>query len=167
MVINIQPSALKNKNFLAYFSLLSALRFDNKITGTKPADALNPFLPVTDVQSIIATNASIRNTLFINRTGRVFGADVTYSDQRTKQLLSNGVETREDQLWQSNIRVNLTSALNSFSGLEYELKKNRSEAFSTRDFELLILKGEEKISFQPGSNYRIAALYNLKQKKNS
>ena len=70
-------------------------------------------------------------------------------------------------MWQSNIRVRLTAALNNFSGLTYEIKKNKSEAFSTRDFELLILKGEEKLSFQPGSNYRITAIYNVKQKKNT
>jgi hypothetical protein len=165
-VVNIQPGALSSNSLWARFMLLSAWRFNNKITGTEPEDALNPFIK-TDELSLVTTNAGSRNTLFFNKSGRIFGSELTYNEQKSKQLLSNGVESRTDQSVISNNRINFSTVFSSQTDLEYEIRSNASEAFDSRNFELDIYKAGEKLSYQPGTSYRISLLYNITEKTNS
>ena len=167
MVINFQPAAFQKNNFWSKFGLLTALRFDNKIAGASPEEGLNPFLPVYDDTSVISTNAGSRSTLFINKTGQITGTDISYNDQQTRQLLSSGIETRREKEWQLNNRVSLSTKITAFTDLSLQEKKNSSDAFSARNFSLDIYKGGEKLSYQPGSSWRISLLYTLTDKKNT
>ncbi|MEP7265848.1 MAG: hypothetical protein ABI772_15190, partial [Bacteroidota bacterium] len=167
MVLNFQPGALQRNNVWSKLGLLTAIRFDNKITGAKPEEGLNPFLPVYDETSVISTNASSRSTLFINKTGQITGTDISYNNQQTKQLLSNGIETRKESEWQTNTRINFSSLLSSFTDLGYQVKENISEAFSSRNFNLDIYKAGEKFSYQPGSAWRVSLLYSIADKENT
>lgn len=167
MVLNFQPGALQRNNIWSKLGLLTAIRFDNKITGAQPEEGLNPFLPVYDEASVISTNASSRSTLFINKTGQVTGTDISYNNQQTRQLLSNGIETRKESEWQTSTRINFSSVLSSFTDLGYQVKENNSEAFSTRNFNLDIYKAGEKFSYQPGSAWRVSLLYSIADKENT
>lgn len=166
-VLNIQPAALQKKMFWKKLALLTAWRFDNKVTGTTPEEGLNPFLPVYDNSSVITTNAGSRNTLFINKTGEITGTDISYNDQQSRQLLSNGIETRREKEWQLNNRINFSTSFSAFTDLNKQEKSNTSEAFSSRNFNLDIYKAGEKITYQPGSMWRISLLYNITDKKNT
>jgi hypothetical protein len=166
MVINIQPGALQRNNIWSKLGLLTAFRFDNKITGSKTEDGINPFLSVYDEASLISNNASGRTTLFINKTGQITGTDISYNSLQNRQLLSYGIETREEQEWQTNTRINFSQTLSSFTDLSYQEKKNNSEAFSARNYNLNIYKASEKFSYQPGSVWRISLLYTITGKEN-
>ncbi len=171
IVLGLNPAAIFSAtakgSFITHFATQSAVRFENKLLGSKPAEALNP-IPLSIKDSLlVTTNSSQRHTLYYNRTSNVFGADVTFQDQQNKQLLSNGFEFRNQRLYNGNIHWNVKQwlGLNTFG--EYQRKQNNSENFAARSFDINSYNGEQKITFQPGSVYRISASYAYKQKKNS
>ncbi len=170
IVLGLNPAALfqsSDKNTLIKrFATQSAIRFENKLIGTNPAEALNPIPLSIDDSLLVSTNSSQRHTLYFNRTSILFGADLTFQDQQNKQLLSNGFEFRDQRLYNGNLRWNVKQwlGLNTFG--QYEQKQNNSENFTARSFNIDAVNFEQKVTFQPGSVYRVTASYSYIQKQN-
>ena len=171
IVLGLNPAALYSTSgtrsaFITHFATQSAVRFENKLLGSKPSEALNP-IPLSIKDSLlVTTNSSQRHTLYYNRTSNIFGADITFQDQQNKQLLSNGFEFRNQRLYNSNVRWNVKQWLGFNTLVEYQRKQNNSENFAARNFDIHAVSGEQKITYQPGSIYRITASYAYKQKEN-
>ena len=176
IVLGLNPAAVfattGKKLFINHFATQSAVRFENKLLNRndsieiKLAQTLNP-VPLSIKNSlIVSTNSSQRHTLYYNRTSNVIGADVTFQDQQIKQLLSNGFEFRNQRVYNGNIHWNVKQwlGLNTFG--EYQRKQNNSESFAARSFDIRSYNGEQKITYQPGTVYRITGSYSYKQKKN-
>lgn len=168
LVLGLNPAAVfatSGKNsFISHFATQSALKFENKLLGGKIEEGLNP-LPVSNKDSA-TTNSTQRHTLYYNRTSNVFGANVTLQDQQNKQLLTNGFEFRNQRLYNGNIHWNVKQWLGLNTFVEYQHKQNNSENFAARSFDIHSYNGEQKITFQPGSIYRVTASYSYKQKNN-
>lgn len=165
----IKPEALlsNKKGLLKLLSKLSnkaAYRTDRK-TGNEE-DLYSPFPRQITDSSLITLNSSFQNTFYINRTGRVFSIDLNYRENRSKSLLTNGFEAREDIYQSGNFRWNISRKF-TLNGLYKEgVKTNSSEFFTNRNYNLNYTEIEPKISYQPGVSFRLSLFFNYKEKVN-
>jgi len=168
-VLNVNPAAtLKNKNsFLAKFSNQFSLRLDNKSREENIVDGLNPFQNSINDSLLLASNTQLRNTLFFNRTNSVAGADIGFQKQQNKNLQSNGIETRQNQIINSTVRWNATQVLGFQMYAETGRKQNNSEFFTQRNFDIESFSLQPKILIQSGVRFRISNEYKYQNKKNT
>ncbi|MBL7923348.1 MAG: hypothetical protein JNL88_04030, partial [Bacteroidia bacterium] len=168
-VMNLNPAAwfsAGKKPFWSRFSLLSSLRFDNRITDDGGVDAWNPFPRIIPDSVLLSTQANSRHTLFFDRSGSVFAADLSWQDQQLRQLLANGLETRAQSAFSGTLRWNLNSWLGLQQKAEVSDKSSRAEAFSSRNFDIETKESDTRFNVQPGSTYRLSFSYRYKTKEN-
>lgn len=156
------------KKQISRFSNQLALRSDRKTTDNGLAAQLNPFL--NDLQiadtSLISTNNSLRNSLYFNRTARVFGAEFTYQDIKGKTLLTNGFESRTNTSYLGRARLNFAQIFTLSVMAQQGEKTSLSDFFNRRDYTIVYQEIEPKISLQPSTNFRVSFLFNYKEKQN-
>lgn len=168
-VLNMNPSVLyqgTTKPVWSRFSLLSTVRYDNRITGNGGWEAWNPVASSIPDSILLTTQANSRHTLFFDRNSSVFAMDVTRQDQQSRQLLASGLETRNNASWSSTVRWNITRWLGLQEKAEISSRLSAAETFTTRNFSIDGLLNETKINFQPGSSYRITLSYKYQDKEN-
>jgi hypothetical protein len=153
-------------NLIGRFSNQVSLRLDRKTVKDDLLQSLNLFQNNTADSNLVTVNSYLRNTLFFNRSNPVFGADYNYQNIKNKTLLTNGFESREQKEHKTNFRLNITRYYTLNLLYTMASKNNRSDFFSTRDFAIHSREIEPKITFQPGSAYRISVLYRWLTKVN-
>lgn len=170
-VLNIYPervwgSAVGIKKLLSRFSNQTAYRVDRKTNREDFISSINPFIQIKD-SVLVTLNSSLRNTFFFNRTNSVFGADLSWNDNRNKTLLTSGFDSRKNIYQTIRLRWNISKAF--LLNLNYTdgRKGNTSEFFSNRNYEIHYFDAEPKLSYQTGTSFRISILYKKAQKNNS
>ena len=173
-VLTLQPSAAGSSSsstgktpFLYRWSNQLSIRLDKKTKDESLLASLNPFERNISDSSLVATNSSIRNTVYFNRSNPVFGADFTWQENRNKSFLTSGFESRSINTSGCNFRWNMTSDFLLNLGLEQGIKRNTSDFFSTRNYRIFSNEIEPKLSYQPGNAFRITASYKYMDKKNT
>ncbi len=170
--INIRPVVLlrekksKSAKMLSRFALQTAYRIDNKTMDNGELYYFNPFLNIDDTL-MIANSNNLRQSVFFNQSSSVFGGDYTYINNASKQLLNNGIETRlletHEVKWRLNFAKWFTFNTTGLMGI----KGNHSLLFSSRNYLLHTLEAEQKLSYQPGTTFRISILYKYGEKANT
>jgi len=170
--LNIRPSVLLRdsagaiQKFVSRFASQSVYRLDKKTNDNKQnLFSFNPFDMNFNDTIITALNYNLRQSVFFNQSAAVFGTDYTYQNFISKQLLTNGFETRSNETHEWRWRWNMTKAWSINSTNLIGRKTNASLFFSTRNFSIEYYDLEQKINFQPNTAYRISVLYkhNIKQ----
>lgn len=165
-VIYLSPDRFTDIRIINRFSDQVSLKLDRKTIGNKAANAFNPFEKDVADTSLLTINSYLRNTLFFNRSNAVFGSDYNYTQSSNKSLLTNGFETRLSFENRFNIRYNFTQEFLLNLSLAEGNKKNISQFFSNRDYNIKFYDLEPKLSFQPNATYRISILYRYLNKVN-
>lgn len=167
-VINVTPAAwMKNGKLLpAKFALQTAVRYDNRLTGTSLSEGWNPLPGTVRDSQLISTQSGTRHTLFFNRSSTTFSSDITWQLQQSRQLLANGIEDRRLKVLTWNGRSNLNKFLNLQLQLEGGTKRNEAEAFEGRNYNIEKFKAEPRLNIQPGATYRLSFTYRHEQKVN-
>ncbi|MFL5754527.1 MAG: hypothetical protein ACJ76F_14030 [Bacteroidia bacterium] len=167
----LRPAVFKKESsngftkFMARFVSQTAYRLDKKTTNTSNF-SFNPFdLRVND-SLLLSTNYSFRQALFFNQNSSVAGFDYTFQNNKSKQLLTNGFESRELQTHELRLRWNLTKAWGLFANNTLGQKTATSQFFSTRNYVIAYLETEPRLSFQPNTAFRISAVYKHSDKRN-
>jgi hypothetical protein len=169
--LNIRPSSIIRDpktaaaRFVNRWMLQTALRLDNKINDNNSLDNYNPFAVVTG-SLLIASNNNLRQSLFFNQSSAVFGADYTYINNRSKQILTNGWEERTLESHQVKWRVNFLEAWAINSDNTTGLKQNTSEFFPQRNFLIESYETEQRLIYQPNTVFRTGIIYKYTDKKN-
>ncbi|MBA3663880.1 MAG: hypothetical protein H0W61_06690 [Bacteroidetes bacterium] len=169
--LNLRPSAiLKNPKhaggkFANRWIIQTAMRVDNKTSDNKSLDNFNPFLDVNDTL-LIASNNNLRQSVFFNQASPVFGADYTYINNQSKQLLTNGIEKRTLLSHEIKWRYNFLKAWSVNSNTIFSQKGNRSQLFSTRNYLIESYETEQRLIYQPNTYFRISGIYKYTQKQN-
>jgi hypothetical protein len=96
----------------------------------------------------------------------VIGLDVTWQDNRSKSILTNGYEARALQDLVNNIRWNISRVYSININSENGTKSNRAEYTDTRDYKLRFHSIEPKFSIQPGISFRSTLIYKYTYKEN-
>jgi hypothetical protein len=169
---NIRPSSLlrgSSKTTAKFFSrwvLQTAYRSDNKTQDRGDLLYFNPFLNLNDSVLIANTN-NLRQSVFFNQSSAVFGGDYTYVNNASKQLLNGGIETRLLESHEIKFRLNFARWFTfSAAGLK-GVKGQQSLLFSNRNFLIHTIETEPKLSYQPGTTFRISGIYKYSEKTNT
>jgi hypothetical protein len=169
--LNVRPSSLirnpktSTAKFANRWILQSAVRVDNKTSDNKSIDNFNPLLDVND-SLLIASNNNMRQSIFFNQASPVFGADYTYINNQSKQLLTNGIEKRTLLSHEVRWRVNFFRSWAINSNSIFSQKGNRSQLFTTRNYLVESYETEQRLVYQPNTSFRIAGIYKYTQKQN-
>jgi hypothetical protein len=162
--LNINPGAIWNskKDFrkvVSKFSNQSALKIDRKTTQIDTRDFLNPFFLNVNDTSLISLNSIFRNTLFFNRSNPTFGAEITYSNQRSKTFLTNGFEARNRTEQGINLRWNVNSSWSITNTINSGVRIYTSNFFSANNFNYAFIEFKPRLSYQLNTRLRITALF--------
>jgi hypothetical protein len=120
---------------------------------------------VTD-SLLLSTNFSFRQALFFNQSSSVGGFDYTYQENQSKQLVTNGFESRSFASNELRTRLNFTKAWGLFTVSSYGIKQNISEFFTNRNFKIQSYETEPKLTYQPNTAFRMSIGYKRSEKKN-
>lgn len=168
-VFFLKPEVLwgAKKGFLKTLSRLSnktAFRVDRKTNdGSRYYD---PFLSSVLDTSLISTNSSLQNTLYLNRLDPVFGMEWVFQEIKNKTLLVNGYESRTNTFNAVRMRWNLTRKLLLKSEYKVGARSARSEFITTRNYAYDFEEVLPEFQFQPGVKFRTSIRYAYKQKIN-
>jgi hypothetical protein len=170
----LRPSVFKNNhskkitNFAGRFVSQTAYRVDKKALAATNGNVLsfNPFnINVSDT-NLISTNYTLRQALFFNQSSPVFGFDYTYQDNKNKQLLTIGYESRELVTHELRTRWNISHAWGFFVNSTVGQKTVLSQFFANRNFKIASMETEPKISYQPSTSFRISGIFKYTEKEN-
>jgi hypothetical protein len=158
--LNLQmPTAWLNvpnfKKILAQFSVIGSALIRRK---TIENDFLRRVFPFSKIQNenLLSAQENIRGVLFFKRGNPDLGADLSFSSNRQKQLLTNGFETRLQEEKGLNFRKNLGKQWN----LQWQSKhinlRNASDFLVNRNFWVETWGFQPQVAFQPTQNLRIS-----------
>lgn len=170
--LNLRPSVFlkdtvdRAMRFLSRFATQSVYRIDKKSNDNGRLLSFDPFDVRLNDTSITALNYSLRQSLFFNQSAAVFGTDYTYQNNISKQLLTNGFETRGNETHEWRWRWNVTRAWSINSTNIYGNKSSVSLFFSTRNYAIEYFDLEQKLSYQPNTAFRVSLVYKYGVKQN-
>ena len=170
--LNINPAAVwankkGMKKFVSRISNQTVYRIDHKTNNIPLEEAYNPFITVVSDSTLISLNSSFRSTLFFNRSNPTYGFEFGYQDNRNKNLLTNGFDSRIQKItnvkarWNINRKVAVTATYNNGN------KQSSSDYFSTKDFNIFYYDAEPILSIQSGTAFRISFSYKYSNKLNT
>jgi len=168
---SIRPSSYIKKNKNVFHNIVTRFvfqlnyRLDNKNTSTGDFNQYNPLLPIIDTL-LIAKNNNVRGSVFFNQTSSVLGMDYVYINNQSQQLLVNGIENRNLLSHETRLRLNILKAWSLNSINTYSQKGNKSQLFNSRNYLIESYKTENKLSYQPSTNFRVALNANYEEKVN-
>lgn len=170
----LRPAVFKKENsgkfvdFMGRFVSQTAYRVDKKVYAANGQELkFNPFDINVNDTSLISTNYTLRQSVFFNQSSPVFGFDYTYQDNKSKQLLTNGYESRELLTHELRTRWNLTQAWGFFTTSSAGLKTTLSQFFANRNFRIQVVETEPKISYQPNTSFRLSGIFKYTDKRNT
>ncbi len=170
--LNLRPSVFlkdssgKAMKFISRFASQSVYRVDKKSYDEGKLFTFNPVDINLKDSLLTALNYSLRQSLFFNQSAAVFGTDYTYQSNLSKQLLTNGYETRENTTHEWRWRWNVTRSWSLNSTNIYGIKSTQSLFLSTRNYKIESYDLEQKLSYQPNTAFRISLLYKHNKKQN-
>ncbi len=168
----LRPSSVikspKNKiqKLITRFVLQTTYRRDNKTTDNRDNNNYNPFFNPFDTL-VLAANNNLRASVFFNQSSAVFGADYVFTNNKNRQLLVNGIETKTLYNHELRLRLNFLRDFTFNSVMSYGDKGNTSAFFSVRNYLINGTETENKLSYQPNTQFRVSGIYKYIEKKNS
>jgi hypothetical protein len=168
---SLRPSAViknatrKMNSFISRWWTQTAIRIDNKIAENKEKGNYNPLKDVKD-SFLLASNNSVRQSLFFNQTSAIFGADYSYIRNQSRQLLTNGIEGRNLESHEIKWRVSFSRSWSINSNNMSSRRSNRSEFFSTRNYDIRAIESEQRLIYQPNTIFRLSGIYKYDDKIN-
>ncbi|MDZ4823692.1 MAG: hypothetical protein SH856_09545 [Flavobacteriales bacterium] len=170
--LNFTPSRILKdpkglKKFIARFTDQVSLKVDRKTTSENEETRFNPFIDAIADSTLLALNSSVRNVLFFNKSNPAFGMDFTMQDNRNKNLLSNGFESRTDRFQQLGIRGSLVHDVVLSCDNRVGEKSAASDFLSGRNYVIAYFSIEPKLTWQPGTSQRFSLLAEVAEKDNT
>jgi hypothetical protein len=165
-VVFLQDSSGKALRFISRFASQSVYRIDKKSNDNGQLFTFNPVQIKLNDPLLTALNYSFRQSLFFNQSAAIFGTDYTYQNNLSKQLLTNGFETRGNTTHEWRWRWNVTRAWSLNSTTIYGIKQTESEFLTTRNYKIESYDLEQKLSYQPNTAFRVSILYKHNKKEN-
>lgn len=170
-VVILNPAALwRTKNdfrkTMSKFSVQVTYNTDRKTQRTSLAESLNPFKPVEFDSSLIALNQGWRNSLFFQRSEATFGADYTYGQNQGRNLVSYGFESQRTIEHQFQWRWMFLENWIWNSQVGTRERANASEGFEARSYDFTETRTEQKVTFQPGRQWKLSFIAGFKNSVN-
>lgn len=157
----------KKKGVLKQISKLSnqfAFLSDQKITSSDWTDRFLLFGNNLSEDNILANKSTFKNTVFYNKSGIKFSMQYQYLNSNRKQLLTNGIEERQQEEHNALLRWNWTKGWDiEVKGTEKEMQ-NLSNFMEDRNYTIQQKEVYPKVTWQPNYKFRLSMGGGLKQK---
>ncbi|MEM1217491.1 MAG: hypothetical protein AAGH79_01190 [Bacteroidota bacterium] len=151
---------------LSRFSTTSIWQINRKVRDLEDVSAWNPFqLDVADT-ALVSTRTIIQNSLFLNRADPVFNAQISWTDNQGKLLLTTGLESRRTDERSIQFRWNWNRQWSWQMEASEGNRSNLTENFLDRNYNIRFWKLDPTISWQPNQQFRMAIAYGFEQANN-
>lgn len=163
-------SSLNNASFLG--DVLSRItdqfsyKTSKRTTREDSERRFNPFDDAIEESALLSQTSSLRNTLFFNRTNPKYGIDYTFQQIQTKNLLTGGFESREQQFDQIRIRWNPLRIATVELSTEQGSRNNASDFIDNRNYRINYTTITPSVSWQPNNTLRLTAKGSYTEKSN-
>jgi hypothetical protein len=173
-VLNINPASLwKNKKgalkVLSMFSAFASVQISKK-TFTSQSKGMgnyfNPFPLKKEADQIVSTALSSRNSLFFNKLDPKYGAQVDFNYTQGKNLLTSGIESREQQSYGILLRWNIVKSLNIQANYTRGFKSNKSDFLRNLQYKYTYNDAKLELIYQLKSTVRFSVKYEPSYKVN-
>ncbi len=154
------------RGFVSLFSNNSAFRAAHKTAGNSARD-FSPFHINLADTNLLNLTSSFRNTLSFRSPGRSFSLEYLHSSNKSRNLLVNGLETREDRSDALHGRYEQSPRVTFISRVEKGERQHASEFFPGRDFSIDLIVAKAGISVQPGHALQTSLNMEYMQQTNS
>jgi hypothetical protein len=152
---------------LSKFSNTASLTLNKKTTDDNIWARFNPSSPDPNDTTLLAFQRVIRAVLFYNRSSSLFGMDLAYTSNQSRQFLTQGFENQ--------LNDDLTYGLRSTFKRLYAWKIKLSTGFTdvnsdfnlTRNYYIVYKKFDNELAYQPRSNTRLTLLGGVAYKINT
>jgi hypothetical protein len=169
--ITINPKSLWKsaeglKDLISRFSSLVSLQINKKTLAGNFASQFNPFL-LHIADSILVSEATLMSGfLYFNKTNPKFGTDLSYQNNRSKTLLTNGVEARTNKNYGLRLRWNISRKFSTIIKVEKNEKVYAAQFYPGNNYLIKGYISEPQFVFQPSSVFRITLGYEYSTSKN-
>ncbi|MFM2285210.1 MAG: hypothetical protein RLZZ543_707, partial [Bacteroidota bacterium] len=169
--VNFQPARLLKAakpigRFLAKLSSATTFRIERKTSKEDGPERFNPLISDLPDSVLLASQGVVRNILYFNKANPVFGMDYTHQLLENRNLLSNGFESRNEELNQIAVRWNFWKALTFFQELKWGDRAAKSDFLNGRNFLIRYSQVQPKFTFQPSPFLKVSALAQYSDKRN-
>lgn len=151
---------------LSLFSDQARFRINKKSNAFLDGTVFNPLNNRIADTNLISTTAFVRNSLFFNRTGAIFGARYIFQENQSKTLLASGFDSKLASFHEFNARWNITPKFSVLTTVQDGLKNAIADYTSGRDYSLSYNWLKTSISYQPSTNFRVTLDGRIVDKKN-
>ncbi len=158
---------LLKKNFVGFLAKWNGLFAWTIFRRMTDPDVAVRFLPFLNPKSEhwLSDNQNLRGVLFFNRTSTRYAAELSYVQNKTLQLLTNGFERRQKTDFQANMRYALSQHWVLQANIGQGKSLNLSDFLENRNYEIRSFWLQPEIAFQPNSNQRLSVQAIWKDKK--
>lgn len=153
-----------NNKLLSKISTLHRLNINRKSQDLTPSfwEQFNVFAVDT---SIVTYNASISNTLFVNKGQRAYDASIGTQYNHSIFTQVSGRESRKNLLYLFTFRHQLGAKSDVLLGLDYGEKSYSSSLFEDRNYRIDYYKINPSVRWIPSQRLKWAAGYTFGQQK--
>ncbi len=155
------------KKVVSKFSTLSTLRINRKVKLDDVISAWNPFdLTISDT-SLVTIASAVRNVLFFNRNHPKYDFQLGQSDNRNRNVLTTGFESRQTSEQFIRSRWNIIPVFSSQINYSIGNKNSDSELFDNRDFDINFQKITPQFTYLPNQKYEATMEYEYQRAENT
>jgi hypothetical protein len=162
--IELDGAKLGNPRMHRWFQKISFV--SNVNTSWKISDHSNQVLPFNlQHNGVIAAQSQVRNQLYFNRGHPVYELQAGNISGLTKWRLSTGFEIKSNHEIFIRSRQKISKVLSVENYLARVVQKNIAETFQDKNYSIVNLILEPKISYQTNHSFRLSLSYRLKSGK--
>ena len=144
---------------ISALSTLSTIRMNKKRMDNTSAGYGSYFDFSFSDSSLVAYNALINNTLFINKGNIHFDAQLSQQQVKNRIARVNGFEDRNNQEWTLRTRLNIKRQADLFITTSTGRNRYDVEAFTERNLDILFYRINPELSYRPGQTTRFILKY--------
>ena len=154
------------KSLLGRLSNVTAINLDKKITDDDVAARFLPFSNDVNDEDLIAIRQRIRSTFFFNRANPGYAMDLGLNFTDGKQLLTSGIESRNNDEYSLNLRYNLDRNYNFTVKMLSGQKGTFSDFLEGRNYIINTKRIGPEFAWQPSNRFRLSTGYSYTNKQN-
>jgi hypothetical protein len=172
--INFEPSNLfQNKKTSIWRSICSkssdqfAIQVVNKILNTAGLNAFDPIIQSYNDSAILIANTAINNSFYYNRSSSHWGLDYNYTNNKSQQLLTYGLNAIKNQQHLVKIRSAISKTVTINLSGKIGTRSNRSGIDDGSSYLQNYWSGEPALIWLNHSVLRITTSLKIEERKNS
>ncbi|MGB0806265.1 MAG: hypothetical protein ACPGRC_06200 [Salibacteraceae bacterium] len=154
------------RKVLSHFSDQFAYRIDRKTDDNTLEHWINPLSNTVADSNVRVLNSSLRNTIYLNRSSRLWSMDYTYQEVNSKILQTNGLLGASDASNQLNFRYNMSRVYQINIEGKVGEKVSGSEFSSQRNYFITYSSIKPILTYLQGSGVKIKLFFEQKDKRN-